>query len=89
MRCALCELPLDASRQPWIRFSNTNPPRLDRFRYGTAAMISALGDGFSAVIRAAVGADPEQTYWFHRDCWQLFSKDLLSAEQDRQAANDG
>ena len=77
MRCALCEQDLTAGEA--IRFSNTNPPRSARYWFssGSVAAITALGDGFTAVIRAAMG-EPQLTYWFHRDCWKAFSKDLLN-----------
>lgn len=78
MRCALCEQPLDPSRQQYVRFSNTNPPRIDRFRIGAAGAIAAMGDSFASTVRAMIGTAPaERTYWFHVDCWNAFSKDLL------------
>lgn len=78
MRCAICSEKIDTEARDSVRLSNTQPPwKARHYKYGLAASITALGDGFSSVIRAAIG-EPEETYWFHLKCWQHF-KSLLGS----------
>lgn len=82
--CAICRDDVNPVDPRSIRFSTSSPPwRVNRSSV-MAAYITVLGNGFREVLRAASGT-PDETYWFHRHCWDHF-RDILRDTTDAGVA---